>query len=154
MTEKMEGYHKEKSATKTVEEPVAAYLKVEQDPLRPETVGFARRGVSSSYLIAVAEHLGLSMQELADILHISVRTIQRWEADKILDVDLSSKAIHLARLEQHGVRVFGTCSAFGGWLRKPIPALQGFTPLSYLDTPFGFEIVHQLLGRIEHGIFA
>jgi putative toxin-antitoxin system antitoxin component (TIGR02293 family) len=150
----MEGYHKEKLATKTVEEPVAAYLKVEQDPLRPETIGFARRGVSSVYLITLAEQMSLTIQELADILHISVRTIQRWEADKVLDVDLSSKAIQLARLEQHGVRVFGTCSAFGAWLRKPIPALHSFTPLSYLDTPFGFEIVHQVLGRIEHGIFA
>lgn len=135
-------------------EPVAAYLQSAPDYPRQEVIRFAREGLSSAYVLYLAEQLSLSVHELAGILYISVRTIQRWELDKTLDVDLSSKAIMLARIHQHGSRVFGDVSALGEWLHNPVPALQGHTPLSFLDTPFGFEIIHQVLGRLEEGVFA
>ena len=40
------------------------------------------------------------------------------------------------------------------WLKQPNRALQGETPLSVLDTDIGSEMVTDLLGRIEHGVFS
>jgi putative toxin-antitoxin system antitoxin component (TIGR02293 family) len=155
MTLDMKKYPEEdKMSDPLIHEPVAAYLKTASDCLRPEVVQYARQGLSAAYVLSLADQLVLSIQELSDILHISVRTIQRWEHDKILDVDLSSKAILLARLQHHGARVFGEGDSLGNWLHTPVPALHGCTPLSYLDTPFGFDIIHQVLGRIEEGVFA
>jgi uncharacterized protein (DUF2384 family) len=40
------------------------------------------------------------------------------------------------------------------WIRTPSIIFKGNTPLSLLDTSFGFDMVLTELGRIEHGIFA
>jgi uncharacterized protein (DUF2384 family) len=39
-------------------------------------------------------------------------------------------------------------------MRHPNPFLGSKTPLEILDTSFGFEMVLDEIGRIEHGILA
>ena len=55
----------------------------------------ARSGVPFSKALTIADQMQLTMQELADVLHVSLRTLQRYETDKILDVELSSKILRL-----------------------------------------------------------
>jgi putative toxin-antitoxin system antitoxin component (TIGR02293 family) len=124
------------------------------EPSAEVMIKYARTGIDMTFIKQTMDRLRLSLKEIADILHISLRTLQRYKDDTKLDTDASSKVIYLKKLESTGVRVFGSYDAFAKWLRTPILALDGFTPLSYLDTPFGFELVEQTLGRIEHGIFA
>ena len=146
--------YQNKVNSQVLNEPVAVYLHAASDYLQPEIISFARQGVSAGYAFKLAEQLSLSLHELADILHISVRTVQRWQTDKVLDTDQSSKIIQLAGLLKQGSEVFGDGESFGVWLHEGVPVLQGLTPLSYLDTPFGFDLINQVLGRIEHGVFA
>ncbi len=40
------------------------------------------------------------------------------------------------------------------WLKSPLPALAGKTPLEFADTEPGAQEVEDLLGRIEHGVFS
>ena len=138
-----------------VEDSLAQYLpSSEGGQAHPDVIQHARKGVSMSYLLRLARHMGISLQELAEILHVSLRTVQRYSDEKVLDTDLSSKAILLASLHKKGVQVFGSDEAFSEWLRTPVPVLDGNKPISFLDTPFGFQLLHQVLGRIEHGVFA
>jgi putative toxin-antitoxin system antitoxin component (TIGR02293 family) len=106
------------------------------------------------YLTNLTEKLSLNLQEMGEILHVSLRTLQRYAPNKVLDSDASAKALNLAALQTHGMEVFGSEIDFNEWLRTPVPHLGNKTPLSYLDTPFGFTLVEQTLGRIEHGLFA
>lgn len=39
------------------------------------------------------------------------------------------------------------------WLSKPIGALGGKSPAEYLDTEEGVELISNLLGQIQHGIY-
>ncbi len=39
------------------------------------------------------------------------------------------------------------------WLRTPMPALRGETPLSVLDSASGIHEVENILGRIEQGVW-
>jgi putative toxin-antitoxin system antitoxin component (TIGR02293 family) len=117
-------------------------------------IEIARKGLKMSYLHLVSKGLSLSLQEISTILHVSMRTLQRYAASKVLDSDISAKLLHLDALKTEGVDVFGSERDFNVWLRTELPVLQGHTPLSYLDTPFGFQLVQQVLGRIKHGIFA
>jgi putative toxin-antitoxin system antitoxin component (TIGR02293 family) len=71
-----------------------------------------------------------------------------------MDADASSKIIQLSILKEQGLSVFGDQSSFNEWLKQPVPELDNATPLSMLDTPFGYQILFQILGRMEHGIFA
>jgi putative toxin-antitoxin system antitoxin component (TIGR02293 family) len=60
----------------------------------------------------------------------------------------------LAALRKHGLEVFENETAFNHWLKSSLPSLEGNRPIDYLDTSYGFELINQLLGRIEHGVFA
>lgn len=125
------------------------------DNLYISNIQKARKGVPFSKAITIADQLNLTMQELADILHVSLRTLQRYDPNKIMDVEISTKILRLESFALHGAEVFGKdYKAFAKWLRLEVPALEGKSPISYLDTSFGLDWIDQILGQIEHGIFA
>ena len=39
------------------------------------------------------------------------------------------------------------------WLSTPIGALGGKSPAEYLDTEEGVELISNLLGQIQHGLY-
>lgn len=136
-----------------VEEPMVAYeVNINSNPL--SIIESARKGISFSKALELADKMSLSQLEFANILHISLRTLQRYEVSKVLDADESSKIIQLQSINNRGVQVFGDQKSFNLWLRTSLISLTNKTPIQYFDTPFGFQLISQILGRIEHGIFA
>jgi putative toxin-antitoxin system antitoxin component (TIGR02293 family) len=146
-------YSEIESKNSIVSEPMITY-QISQPNSTSQLINYARQGISMTYLSNLTEKLSLSLQEISEILHVSLRTLQRYAPTKVLDSDISAKALNLAALQAHGIEVFGSEKDFNEWLRTPVPHLANKTPLSYLDTPFGFTLVDQTLGRIEHGLFA
>lgn len=114
----------------------------------------ARTGMKMGYLLYLAQLMSLGFADLGRLLNVSLRTIQRYSPDFVLDADASSKVIQLSMLNAHGREVFGDQQIFNQWLKEPVRELDDRPPLEFLDTPFGYRILHQILGRIEHGIFA
>jgi putative toxin-antitoxin system antitoxin component (TIGR02293 family) len=87
-------------------------------------------------------------------MHISERTLQRYEDDAIVKSEYAEKAVELARLYTRGEEVFDSMDNFKIWMKTPSLVFNGETPLSLLYTSVGFGMVFTELGRIEHGIFA
>lgn len=117
-------------------------------------IDFARRGLPKSALLSFAKKISLNIQELANILHISERTLQRYEDDVIIKTEYAEKAIELARLYTRGEEVFESMDKFKIWIKTPSVVFRGEAPVTILDTSAGFDMVFKELGRIEHGIFA
>lgn len=113
-----------------------------------------RNGLKKSLLLSLAKKISLTLQELADIMHISERTLQRYDDDAIIKTEYAEKAVELARLYTRGEDVFGSLDKFKAWMKTPLLVFKGETPVSLLDTSVGFDMVFKELGRIEHGIFA
>ena len=113
-----------------------------------------RNGLKKNLLLSLAKKISLTLQELADIMHISERTLQRYDDDAIIKSEYAEKAVELARLYTRGEDVFGSLDKFKTWMKTPLHVFKGETPVSLLDTSVGFDIVFKELGRIEHGIFA
>ena len=113
-----------------------------------------RNGLKKSLLLSLAKKISLTLQELADIMHISERTLQRYDDDAIIKTEYAEKAVELARLYTRGEDVFGSLDKFKIWMKTPLHVFKGETPMSLLDTSVGFDIIFKELGRIEHGIFA
>ena len=113
-----------------------------------------RNGLKKSLLLSLAKKISLTIQELADIMHISERTLQRYDDDAIIKAEYAEKAVELARLYTRGEDVFGSLDKFKIWMKTPLHVFKGETPVSLLDTSVGFDMVFKELGRIEHGIFA
>jgi putative toxin-antitoxin system antitoxin component (TIGR02293 family) len=113
-----------------------------------------RDGLPKRILLSLAKKISLTIQELANIMHISERTLQRYDDNAIIKTEYAEKAIELARLYTRGEEVFGSMDKFKAWMKTPSHIFKGEAPVSLLDTSFGFNMIFKELGRIEHGIFA
>lgn len=163
-------YKQKKEAQPIVKEPQAAYYtshhtgtsfinllggaKFSKTANDWDILKLTRQGLPKSTLMQMAKNISITQQELSDIMHISERTLQRYEDTDVIKTEYSEKAIALARLYDRGVEVFGSIDKFKIWIRTPSLVFKGEAPLSLLDTTFGFNMVFDELGRIEHGIFA
>jgi putative toxin-antitoxin system antitoxin component (TIGR02293 family) len=70
-----------------------------------------------------------------------------------LSKSISERVIELANLSQHGLEVFGNIARFSAWMKSRHAYLGKQRPIDILDTYRGFQMVHDELGRIEHGVF-
>lgn len=93
--------------------------------------------------------------ELAQILGISVRTlVSRRSRKASLSSYESERLFRAAKVIARAHEVFGNLAKCLAWLRAPKTLFGGATPISFVDTEPGAEMVLDLLDRIEHGFFA
>lgn len=114
----------------------------------------ARKGISKKSLLALAKQISLTIEEIAGVMHISERTLQRYTPDTLVKTEHADRAIELALLFERGIAVLGSEKAFSSWVKTPNFALGGEIPFNLLDTHIGFTMVSDVLGRIEQGIFS
>jgi putative toxin-antitoxin system antitoxin component (TIGR02293 family) len=113
----------------------------------------AREGVSPRALERLAETGGLSRQELASALGVSIRTLDRHkQKGSRLGASESDRAVRLAHVLNHAFDVFGNRESVADWLHGKIRALGHRRPVEFLDTHAGITEVDHILGRIDHGI--
>lgn len=115
-------------------------------------IELARIGISKKSLSQLSVAAGLSIKELADVLPVSLRTIQRYSDDDLLDPAVFEHAILIAELISDAVDVFGSMESVQKWLQSPLIGLGSIKPVSLLDTGFGIRLVREELGRLEHGV--
>jgi putative toxin-antitoxin system antitoxin component (TIGR02293 family) len=94
------------------------------------------------------------METMSSLLHSSHRNIQRKDDDELLDTLKTEKVLELAGLAQRGIEVIGNKASFAEWLHAPLASLGNKTPLDFLDTSFGIQMVTKLLGRLEQGVYS
>jgi putative toxin-antitoxin system antitoxin component (TIGR02293 family) len=113
-------------------------------------IGQARAGLAASSLRELGQRL-----ELAMLLGTTERTLaRRFHINDKLTKAESERLLLLQRLVVHGVDVFEDQDKFNRWLRRPLPLLDGQSPLQLLDTASGFQVVDELLGRIEYVVYS
>ena len=114
-----------------------------------------RAGVRRAKADEIARPIGLTDKQMARILNLSERTLHRLRPDAHLDSNASERLLLLEVLIKHGLDVFdGRADVLGRWLQGPLPELRQHSPVALLDTTTGFSMVHTVLGRIEHGVYA
>lgn len=138
-----------------VSEPIVHYLGESQRKMSTAFLSqLARTGLYGKHVTRIKSKTGFDLYTLARILQVTPRTLQNKSDSDSLSITVSEKILALARLFLRGNEVFGNEIVFKKWLESPLPALENQTPLSLLDTMFGFEEIEQLLGRIEHGVLS
>lgn len=119
-----------------------------------DLIKLTREGIKKSTLKSLAAHLGITMETMSRLLHSSHRNIQRKDEEELLDTLKTEKVLELAAFAQRGIEVIGDKAAFKEWVQSPLPALGNKTPLDFLDTSFGIQLVIKILGRLEQGVFS
>ena len=115
----------------------------------------ARRGILAKTAFEVAEQLKLSINQLADILHTTTKTLRSYRQNrKKLNPSHSEQTLKLYALYLKGNEVFGNSVSFHRWLEKPAYGLQDQIPLTLLETGGGIDLVIEELDRIAYGDLA
>lgn len=115
----------------------------------------SRAGVSKASAESVISFTGMSKKRFVeDILNLSIKTLERKQADDKLDIRTSSLIIEVARVLEHTYKVFDDKEKVQRWLSKPNNALHGETPLSLFSTPTGIGMIEDVLTRIEEGVYS
>jgi putative toxin-antitoxin system antitoxin component (TIGR02293 family) len=161
-------YNKKHKAINEVNEPMAVYVtssptsfynllggnKSVKFSTDYDILKLTRQGLPKNVLLALAKKISLTIQELANIMHISERTLQRYDEHAVIKTEYAEKVVELARLYTRGEEVFGSMDKFKAWMKTPSHVFNNEAPVSLLDASIGFDMILKELGRIEHGVFA
>ena len=113
-----------------------------------------RHGLPYEALERIRQELGLSLDELADALAISIRTLNRRKKSETLKPDESDRIYRIARVYAHAIDVFGSREKAANWFKRPNSSLGGVVPLEVFDTDLGAQMVDDVLTRVEFGVYS
>lgn len=99
----------------------------------------------------LAKDLKLPASDLAQIIGVPARTLQRRKQEGFFPSDESDRLFRIVRLVERAKEVLGESGV--SWLKSPKKFLSGQSPLEFADTEAGAWEVSQALGRLEHGVF-
>ena len=127
-------------------------------------IAVIRQGIPASIISNLSTRMGMSKENLLGSLGLSRATISRKEKDaSVLSKDESERVLGIETLigmvqtmvEQSGDPTdFDAARWVSEWLTKPLPALGGETPASYMDTFEGQKLVAELLAMSQSGAYA
>jgi len=105
--------------------------------------------------ISLTKTMELSNKQLAELVQISSRTLNRRLKEGILKADESERLLRFSRIFTMAKNLFeGDSSSAQNWLRNSNRALGGESPLEASKTEEGSREVENLINRLEHGVFS
>lgn len=113
----------------------------------------SRSGLPKKTLDSLSKRLGVTMERLSALLHISHRTLQRKSSTESLSVHVSEQILAIAEVIRRGIEVLGSSDNLEQWLHSELPSLDNKKPIDLMDTSFGTHLLLKTLGRIEHGVY-
>lgn len=132
------------------------------DPI--ERVRLIKLGAPASVPGMMARRMGVSKERLYATLGLPRATVERKASQaQVLSPDESARVLGISRLigqVQHMVEASGQAEGFDAagwvarWLERPLPALDGLAPATFMDTSEGQQLVANLLSRAQTGAYA
>jgi putative toxin-antitoxin system antitoxin component (TIGR02293 family) len=119
-----------------------------------DILNLIKKGVPKKALDKTMQMMDFSLDEMSTILHVSERTLRRYDDKSNLNIEQSERIIELNNLYQFGIEVLGSLDNFKIWIGSPILALGQQKPKEFLDTSLGITMLKNILGRIQYGVFS
>ena len=111
-----------------------------------------REGLSFESFVTLRDALGVSTDELAQLLGIPRRTLTKRQSEGVFKLAEGNAISRVARVYKEALDFFGDETDALRWLKTPLPAL-GSAPLDLLDTDPGADAVSTLLTQLAWGIY-
>lgn len=112
-------------------------------------------GVKRNQFATVAKKIAqIPERDLAELSGISQRTISRMEPEQLLPKYVAEVVVSIMRTYERALQVFEDEDVAHKWLKTKLNVLGDKTPLEAVSDRFGAELVLDILGRIEHGVFS
>ncbi len=111
-------------------------------------------GLPFSVLAKFEKESGLQRKQLASLIAVGPRTLDRRQKEKKLQPEESDRLYRLASLYRSALKLFnGDVDATISWMEAPRPALAGEVPLELARTEVGARRVETLIGQLVHGVY-
>jgi len=112
------------------------------------------QGLPYSALTKFELESGLERKQLATLLAVGPRTLDRRQKQKKLQPEESDRLYRIASLYRSALELFnGDRDATIRWMAAPRPALSGETPLELARTEVGAKRVETLIRQLERGVY-
>ena len=111
-----------------------------------------RKGLEYLSFRNLAQKLEISEAALGELIEISYDTLQRRRRNGRFNLNESETLYRVARILERSEELLGEEAK--AWLREPVLALGNRTPLSISARAIGSELVLNLIGRLEHGVYS
>lgn len=115
-----------------------------------------QKGLPGGVLTYMVKHVRIMKPaDVGQAVGVSIRTVQRRAGAprKALSQEQSGRAWKFAEVLTTATNVLGSQAEAEKWLATPAMALNQRRPLDLLSSPAGVEMVEQLLGRLEYGVY-
>ncbi|MGP3593190.1 type II RES/Xre toxin-antitoxin system antitoxin [Vagococcus sp. WN89Y] len=118
-------------------------------------VQMLNEGLPVSILDNIHEWTEMSRADILRVTGINERNVaRRKSAGHTLTPEESERIARLVRVVDTAVQFFGSKKMAWEWLQTPVRGLGNVAPISLIATESGALEVTDLLGRLEHGVFA
>ncbi|WP_158800008.1 antitoxin Xre/MbcA/ParS toxin-binding domain-containing protein [Pedobacter sp. L105] len=135
-------------------EPGVAYAAVKKESSSPEVMDLIREGIPKQAINNVLDKTSISKLQLARVLHISTRQMDRYEALDRLPAEQSNFLYEFGRIYTRALAILGDARTVDSWLTRPHIVLGEKVPLELMDTSEGIRTVDDLLIQIEFGFYS
>jgi len=119
-----------------------------------ELLELGRTGVTKDAVSHLANYLSFSWKQIANLLPVTERTLQRYGLNQHFNPTVSEQVLHIAEVLAKGAEVFKEKKKFLLWLNTPHKVFSSMTPFDMLGSRYGTELVLEELGRIEFGVYS
>ena len=119
-----------------------------------DLIEITRKGLPKSVIQTVSDILGISMEKMSQLIHVSHRTIQRKSDTDLLNVYSTEQILEIAEVISKGIEVLGSISTFSDWLHTEVRHLDYKKPIDFLDTSFGTKLIKDTIGRIAYSVYS
>lgn len=123
-----------------------------------------RAGVPARKLKLFITAMHMDQRVMFDALNLKTATVNKKAvADQLLSAEDSERVLGLAKLvgqveamveESGDPKGFDGAAWLSTWLRNPVPALDGVSPIELLDTMEGQALVSHTLAQMQSGAYA
>jgi len=120
----------------------------------PKAVTAVKVGLDARLVRKLADQLELSLDDLASPLHLTTRTLHRRLEHGRLTLDESERVLGLVKILALARQTLGSKAKAVHWLKSPVPALGGATPLEYAETQIGLRELEDILVRIQDVVYS
>jgi putative toxin-antitoxin system antitoxin component (TIGR02293 family) len=118
-------------------------------------VGRIAQGLPFQALVRLQENTLLSARDIADLVAIPPRTLNRRKTEGRLDPEESDRLVRVARVYAKALALFeGDGAAARTWFNAPVRALGNERPIRLARTDPGSREVEALIDRLEQGVLA
>jgi len=121
---------------------------------REDLIKRLKAGLPIAVFYQLSGEYEIPANRLAAVIGMPLRTLARRKKEGRLNLFDSERLFRVGFLFQKDLTVLGDKEAVRNWFKNPKKALTEKIPLDYLETEIGAREVEEMLGRLEHGVFA